>query len=44
MIFDDGFLEEKGHLTHMIGFATTHENRFDDLEQNLFRMVAFFRL
>lgn len=31
--FDDGFLEEKGYLTHMIGFATTKENRFDDLEQ-----------
>lgn len=31
--FDDGFLEEKGHLTHMIGFATTKENPFDDLEQ-----------
>ncbi|MEK9197966.1 AraC family transcriptional regulator [Ureibacillus sp. FSL E2-3493] len=31
--FDDGFLEEKGYLTHMIGFATTKENPFDDLEQ-----------
>ncbi|MGE7610087.1 AraC family transcriptional regulator [Peribacillus frigoritolerans] len=31
--FDDGFLEEKGYLTHMIGFATTKENTFDDLEQ-----------
>ncbi|MGX6445209.1 AraC family transcriptional regulator [Neobacillus sp. K501] len=31
--FEDGFLEEKGHLTHMIGFATTKENPFDDLEQ-----------
>ena len=31
--FDDGFLEEKGCLTHMIGFATTKENPFDDLEQ-----------
>ncbi|MBD1380743.1 AraC family transcriptional regulator [Metabacillus arenae] len=31
--FDDGFLEEKGFLTHMIGFATTKENPFDDLEQ-----------
>lgn len=30
--FDDGFLEEKGHLTHMIGFATTQENPFADLE------------
>ena len=31
--FDDGFLEEKGYLTHMIGFATAKENTFDDLEQ-----------
>jgi AraC family transcriptional regulator len=31
--FDDGFLEEKGYLTHMIGFATTTEHTFDDLEQ-----------
>lgn len=31
--FDEGYLEEKGHLTHMIGFATTKENAFDDLEQ-----------
>lgn len=31
--FDEGFLEEKGYLTHMIGFATTKENTFDDLEQ-----------
>ncbi|RTQ93319.1 AraC family transcriptional regulator [Lysinibacillus telephonicus] len=31
--FDDGFLEEKGYLTHMIGFATTKKNTFDDLEQ-----------
>ncbi|TCP69075.1 AraC family transcriptional regulator [Baia soyae] len=31
--FDDGYLEEKGYLTHMIGFATTKENTFDDLEQ-----------
>lgn len=31
--FDDGFLEEKGYLNHMIGFATTKENTFDDLEQ-----------
>ncbi|MFF2483927.1 GyrI-like domain-containing protein [Paenibacillus sp. NPDC058071] len=31
--FDDGFLEEKGYLTHMIGFATTKENEYDDLEQ-----------
>lgn len=31
--FDDGFLEEKGYLTHMIGFATTKENPYSDLEQ-----------
>ena len=31
--FDDGYLGEKGHLTHMIGFATTKENPFADLEQ-----------
>ena len=31
--FDDGYLEEKGYLTHMIGFATTKENPFADLEQ-----------
>jgi len=31
--FDEGYLEEKGNLTHMIGFATTKENPFDDLEQ-----------
>ncbi|NSL52329.1 AraC family transcriptional regulator [Calidifontibacillus erzurumensis] len=31
--FDEGYLEEKGHLTHMIGFATTKDNPFDDLEQ-----------
>ena len=31
--FDEGYLEEKGYLTHMIGFATTKENPFDDLEQ-----------
>ncbi|TDL65058.1 AraC family transcriptional regulator [Rhodococcus qingshengii] len=31
--FDDGFLEEKGYLTHMIGFATTKDNPFDNLEQ-----------
>ena len=31
--FDDGYLEEKGYLTHMIGFATTKENLYDDLEQ-----------
>lgn len=31
--YDDDFLEEKGYLTHMIGFATTKENTFADLEQ-----------
>lgn len=31
--FDNGYLEEKGSLTHMIGLATTKENPFDDLEQ-----------
>lgn len=31
--FDEDFLEEKGYLTHMIGFATTKENTFEDLEQ-----------
>ncbi|MGG4489161.1 AraC family transcriptional regulator [Metabacillus idriensis] len=31
--FDEGYLEEKGCLTHMIGFATTKENPFDHLEQ-----------
>ena len=31
--FDEGFLEEKGFLTHMIGFATTKGNPFADFEQ-----------
>lgn len=31
--FDEGYLEEKGYLTHMIGFATTKENPYEDLEQ-----------
>jgi len=31
--FDEDYLEEKGYLTHMIGFATTKENPFADLEQ-----------
>ena len=31
--YDEGFLEEKGFLTHMIGFATTKENPYEDLEQ-----------
>ncbi|WP_042477626.1 AraC family transcriptional regulator [Bacillus ndiopicus] len=30
--FDEGHLEEKGNLTHMIGFATTKENPYNDLE------------
>ncbi len=30
--FDDGYLDEKGYMTHMIGFATTKENTFEDLE------------
>lgn len=33
--FDDGHLEEEGYLTHMIGFATTREDVYDDLEQIL---------
>ena len=31
--FDEGRMEEQGELTHFIGFATTQENQFDDLEQ-----------
>ncbi|MCT4794962.1 AraC family transcriptional regulator [Exiguobacterium alkaliphilum] len=31
--FDEGYLDEKGSLTHMIGFATTQENPYEDLEQ-----------
>ena len=31
--FDEGRMEETGELTHFIGFATTQENFFDDLEQ-----------
>src|SRR5699024_7320036 len=31
--FDEGRLEEKGGLTHMIGVATTKKNPFDDLVQ-----------
>ncbi|MEL3961029.1 AraC family transcriptional regulator [Lysinibacillus endophyticus] len=31
--FDEEYLEEKGNLTHMIGFATTKENPYEDLEQ-----------
>lgn len=31
--FDESYLNEKGSLTHMIGFATTQENPYEDLEQ-----------
>lgn len=31
--FDDKRFEEKGELTHMIGFLTTEDNTFEDLEQ-----------
>lgn len=31
--FDEGRTEEEGNLTHMIGFATTKENPYEDLEQ-----------
>lgn len=31
--FDEGRMEEKGTLTHLIGFATAKENSFADLEQ-----------
>ncbi|MBO0452309.1 AraC family transcriptional regulator [Candidatus Enterococcus murrayae] len=31
--FDGERMEEKGTLTHFIGFATTQENPFDDLKQ-----------
>ncbi|STO08151.1 AraC family transcriptional regulator [Exiguobacterium aurantiacum] len=31
--FDEGYLDEKGLLTHMIGYATTHSNPYEDLEQ-----------
>ncbi|MCM3088969.1 AraC family transcriptional regulator [Bhargavaea ginsengi] len=30
---DERFLKDEGYLTHMIGFATTKENPYDDLEQ-----------
>lgn len=30
--FDDGYLQEKGMLTHMIGMATTKDNNYSDLE------------
>lgn len=31
--FDEGYLDETGSLTHMIGFATTQDNPYEDLEQ-----------
>lgn len=31
--FDEGYLNQKGSLTHMIGFATTQDNPYEDLEQ-----------
>ena len=31
--FDEGYLDEMGSLTHMIGFATTQDNPYEDLEQ-----------
>ena len=31
--FDEGYLEEQGSLTHMIGFATSIQNPYGDLEQ-----------
>jgi AraC family transcriptional regulator len=31
--FDEGYLEEQGSLTHMIGFATSRQNPYGDLEQ-----------
>ncbi|WP_334330069.1 AraC family transcriptional regulator [Companilactobacillus sp. HBUAS59699] len=30
--FDEGYLQEKGNLTHMIGMMTTKKNKYDDLE------------
>ncbi|MGP4040907.1 AraC family transcriptional regulator [Gracilibacillus sp. D59] len=30
--FDDGFMEEKGSLDHMIGFLTTKESDFDEFD------------
>jgi len=30
---DEGILREEGNLTHLIGFASTKENPYDDLEQ-----------
>ncbi|MBK1812022.1 AraC family transcriptional regulator [Clostridium sp. YIM B02505] len=31
--FDDGVLEEKGELAHMIGFVSEKTNKFEDLEE-----------
>lgn len=31
--FDEGYLDETGSLTHMIGLATTQDNPYEDLEQ-----------
>lgn len=31
--FDEGWLQEKGELTQFIGFATSKENPYEDLEQ-----------
>lgn len=31
--FDESYLDETGSLTHMIGFATTQDNPYEDLEQ-----------
>lgn len=31
--FDDGILEEKGELAHMIGFVSEKHNKFEDLEE-----------
>ncbi|WP_232939599.1 AraC family transcriptional regulator [Exiguobacterium aurantiacum] len=31
--FDEGYLDETGSLTHMMGFATTQDNQYADLEQ-----------
>lgn len=31
--FDDGILEEKGELAHMIGFVSEKHNKFEDLDE-----------
>ncbi|MDF2558279.1 MAG: AraC family transcriptional regulator [Bacillales bacterium] len=38
--FEEVYLEENGYLTHMIGFATTKENPYDDL--NKFRLKKVY--